>query len=248
MKTILIQIIKIMILIKKFIFFCLILLLFINFTAKGSANPWNFKAYEKDSQEKGYTKFSDFISKLKADKRYNYVEDYLELYRFPLLYGEKDMLKNIANLRFALTRRFRSPYKALCKITSKKEYLKYRLLLFMRLNILIARNFLRIGAHYDKRHIHFHDIAYAKELEMSFKIAKLMYKEAIPYWLKAREYAKRASAIRRDLDLDYVETERFDIIKGEINFGRMAKIYLARLAKKKKKVDEFLKALAENND
>jgi hypothetical protein len=220
-----------------------IILLSLFFVPALLANPYDVRKYEEDFSKHGYTKFSDFIAKLKADHRYDYVEDYLELYRFPLLYGEKDMLKNIANLRFGLTRKFRSPYQALCKIEDQKDYHKYRLMVFMHFNILIARNFLRIGAHYDKRHIHFHDIAYAKELAKSFELAKLFYQEALPYWKKARALAMQASRIKRDLDLGEIDNERYEISTGKLNLGRMSAIYLSRLEKKMKQIDRMLASL-----
>ncbi len=207
------------------------------------ANPWNIRHYERDWLKHGYTKFSDFIAKLKAEKRYRYVEDYLELYRFNAYYGEKNMLKNIANLRYALRLKFRSPYQALCKIPNEKYYHKYRLMVFMRIHVMLARNFMRIGAHYDKPKVYFYDIAFARDLQASLKIAALWYKESEKYWQRAQKYAIEASKILYDLDCGYLETQRFDIMTGELDLGRMRKIYLLRLKQKQKKVDQLVQKL-----
>lgn len=204
------------------------------------ANPWDFPAYERDYQEKGYTKFSDFIAKYKADKQYRYVEDYLELYRFNLPMTEANMLKNIANLRHALTLRFRSPYQSLCSIADETDYHKYRLLVSMHIQILITRNFLRLGALYDKRFVHFHDIAFADDLLASLKTAKLFYEQSSSHWQQAARLAIEASKIRRDLDLGTMESQRYDIIRRELDLGRMRKIYLYRLDKKIKRVEEMI--------
>ncbi len=217
-----------------------LVLTLLTFANGSQADPWNLYHYERDYQKYGYTKFSDFIAKLKITKDYRYVEDYIELYRFPLYYGEKDMLKNIANLQYAMTRKFRSPYQALCPIADEQVYHKYRLLLFMHINVLLTRNFLRLGAHFDKRHVHFHDIAYAENLEKSFQVAKLFYLESAKYWEQAVSYARQASTIGRDLDLGFIETERFDIIKGELDLDRMRRIYLIRLQAKMDRIQKMM--------
>lgn len=231
---------------KFFLSLSLFFFLWQNGSSELRANPWNLRHYERDWQKYGYTKFSDFIAKLKVHKEYRFVEDYIELYRFPLYYGEKDMLKNIANLNYALTRKFRSPYYALCKIQDEISYHKYRLLLFMHIHVLLTRNFLRIGAHFDKRHVHFHDAGYLDEMKKSFAIAELFYKESFKYWRQARSYAAKAARIPRDIDLGFIESERFDILKGELDLAKMANIYLYRLRQKVKRIEAMQERMKQN--
>lgn len=204
------------------------------------ANPWNIRHYEKQWLEHGYTKFSDFIAKLKVQKRYRYVEDYLELYRFGQYYHVKGMLKNIANLNYATKLKFRTPYKALCTIEDKKAYHKYRLIVFMHIHYLLTRNYLRIGAFYDKDRVRFHDVAFGEHLQKSLKIAKMWYKASQENWHKTIRYATRASKISVDLDCGYLETERHKIMKKEINLGQMRRIYLHRLERKQKTINDLM--------
>lgn len=66
------------------------------------------------------------------------------------------------------------------------------------------------------------------------------YKEAIPYWKEAQKYADRSSEIDSDLDLGTIETERYEIITGKLDFGTIIEDHLSRLEKKRKTVQEYL--------
>lgn len=187
-----------------------------------------------------YTKFSDWIPKRLHQWRPRNVEDFFLLYSLRTLYGEEELRRNIFFLKIALEKRFRHPREALCHIKTKEEYHKYRLLIFMHLNLRIMRSYLRIGSLYDKRHLYFYNLDFADELKESFDIAEGFYREALPYWFKAKEYALEASQYSFTLDMGTLESIRYDIEKGEIDYARFTANHLARLKQKQNSVKDFL--------
>ncbi|MDH5718322.1 MAG: hypothetical protein OEZ22_11900 [Spirochaetia bacterium] len=191
-------------------------------------------------QSEMYTKFSDWIPKRLHQWNPQNVEDFFLLYSLKQLYGEEELRRNIFFLKIALEKRFRHPSQALCKIENKDQYHKYRLLMFMHINLKIMRSYLRLGSLYDKRHLYFYNLDFADELKESFEIAEGFYKEALPYWQKAREYAKEADQYRFELDLGTLETIRYDIVTGEMDFGKYTANHLEKLREKQLTVKDFL--------
>ncbi len=185
--------------------------------------------YEKNTP---YTKFSDWIPyKLHKWEPRN-LEDYYELVGLRQHYGENDLRRDIYFLKISLQKKFRHPKNALCSIQSEEEYYKYRNLLFMHFNLRIMRSYMRLGSLYDKRHLYFYNLDFAPDLKESFNIAEGFYKEAIPYWEKARDHADKANEVPYDLDIGTIETERFEIVTGKLDYGSIIDNHLAKLNKK----------------
>lgn len=187
-----------------------------------------------------YTKFSDWIPKQLHSWRPRTVEDYFLLYSLKLLYGQAEIERNIGYLKIALRKRFRHPSQALCKIENKEQYHKYRLLIFMHLNLMIMRSYLRIGSLYDKRHLYFYNLDFADELKGSFAIAESYYEKGLPYWKKARQYALRAGEYKFDLDLEPMESIRFDIQNGDLDYDKIIAKHISDVKEKQKVVADFL--------
>ena len=193
---------------------------------------------EKDK----YVPFSDYIPRVRLHYKTvpHYVEDYYLLYAMKQYYNENSLRKNIERLKTALQCKFRHPSEALLKIESKEEYLKYRRLMFMRINILIMRNHMKIASRYDKQKIYFYNLDFAKDIRESLDIAEKFYSQATPYWEKARKYAIKASEIKITTDMSHMESERFSIIKGNLDFGKIIKRHLEKIEKKKKRLDKAI--------
>ena len=193
--------------------------------------------YEKNGP---YTKFSDWVPyKLhKWDPRF--LEDFYELYALPQHYGENELRRDIYFLKIALNKRFRHPKNALCEITTEESYHKYRLLLFMHINMQIMRAYMRIGSKYDKRHLYFYNLDFAYDLNRSFNTAEAFYREAKPYWEKAKHYAREADKIKIMVDMGTIETKRYEIINGKLDFGYLIDRHLKNLEKKQKTVKAYL--------
>ena len=194
--------------------------------------------YEKDGLK---TKFSGWVPYKLHKWNPKFLEDYYELYGLKLHYNENELRKNIYFLKVGLQSRFRHPKNALCPIKDEEYYFKYRLLLTMHLNLQIMRSYMRLASLYDKRHLYFQNLDFAHELKNSFKVAEGFYKEALPYWEKARENAFKADKVKKEVDLGTLESERYEIVSGKLDFREIIGTHLSRLEKKQKAVEQFLR-------
>ena len=187
-----------------------------------------------------WVKFSDWIPYQQRKFVPRHLEDFYHLYGLPYAYKTSDVKQNIYWLVQALTHKFRHPQYALTKIKNKQQYHKYRLLMFMHINQLIARMFLRLGSLYDKRFLSSHDLDFADDLEISFLIARSYYRQALPFWKQSLSYAKQASQYRFDLDFPAIENERFQIMQGKLNMDRSIQRHLYKVEAKLAATKAFL--------
>jgi hypothetical protein len=196
--------------------------------------------YFKEKDKGKYTPFSDYIPQIRLHYQTvpHYLEDYYLLYGLKQHYNENTLRKNIERLKTALNCRFRHPSMALVKVESEKEYLKYRNLMFMHINLLIMRNHLTIASRYDKRKIYFYNKDFAKDIDESLSIADKYYAEAMPYWTSAKEYANKASNIKIPMDMGFIESERYSIVRGDLDFGKIISDYRKDIKTKKQKLGE----------
>ncbi|MBN2403030.1 MAG: hypothetical protein JXN64_11605 [Spirochaetes bacterium] len=200
------------------------------------SEDYQYQYFNKEKDK--YVPFSDYIPKVRLHYYTvpHYLEDFYQLYGMKQHYNENSLRKNIDRLKTALNCKFRHPSEALVKVESDEEYLKYRRLMFMHINILIMRNYLRIASRYDKQKIYFYNSPFAKEINESFDIAESLYREAIPYWGKAEKYAMDASEIKITTGLGFIESERYSIVKGDLSYGKIINDHLKRLTSKREKL------------
>lgn len=208
--------------------------------AKLDAEDYQYQYFHDKKKE--YVPFSDYIPEVRIHYYTvpHYLEDFYELYGMKQYYNENSLRENIERLKTALRCKFRHPSNALVKIESEKEYFKYRNLLFMHINIIIMRSYLKIAARFDKQSIKFYSSPFAKEIIESLDIADQNYKEAIPYWNEAVKYAKKASTVKITTDLGFIESERYSIVKGDLDFNNIINNYITKLQKKKEKLNSML--------
>ena len=218
----------------------LTILVFISLLA-GQARGEDYQ-YQYFKEDKKYTPFSDYIPKVR--RHYytvpHYLEDFYLLYGMKMYYNENSLRMNIHRLQTALNCKFRHPSQALVEITSEEEYLKYRNLMFMHINMLILRDHLKIAVRYDKRHIRFYSADFAKDIRESLDIAEKYYGDALPFWHEAVKYARRASEIKITTDLGTIETERFNIIKGKTDFEKIIKGHISKVKSKQALLDTMI--------
>ncbi len=207
------------------------------------AEDYEYDYFSKD--KKKYVPFSDYIPKVRMHYQTvpHYLEDYYLLYGMKQYYNENSLRMNIERLKTAMNCRFRHPSQALVKIESEEEYKKYRYLMFMHINMIIMRNYLKIGARYDKRKIYFYNLDFAREINESLQIADRMYSDAMPYWEKAREFASQASSIKITTDMGFIESERYSIIKGEVDYTKIINDYREAIRAKREKLDTAINAV-----
>ncbi len=198
--------------------------------------------YQYFVEDKKYTPFSDYIPKVRHHFYTvpHYVEDFYLLYGLKQYYNENTLRRNIDRLKTALQCKFRHPSEAFIPITTEEEYLKYRNLMFMHINMLILRDYLKIAARYDKRTLPFYSADFAKDIHESLLIAEKMYRDALPYWFEAVKYARRASEIKLTLDMGTLETERYRIIKGQTDFEIIIDKHIAAVEKKRAILEKMM--------
>lgn len=187
-----------------------------------------------------WVKFSDWIPFKQTKYVPMFFEDFYELYGLPHHYNVPDLKESIYFLVQAMTHRFRHPRNALCTIENEQQYHKYRLLMFMHVNMLVMRMYLRLGSMYDKRHLYFHDLDVADDLEISFLIARTYYHEARTYWEQAVQYANQASEYPFELGITGHENEMFLINSGRLNYDRIIDRHMYQLEAKLKETTAFL--------
>jgi hypothetical protein len=222
---------------KKYIPFLIILFLAVSLHAE----DYEYQYFSKKGEKDRHVPFSDYIPRIRLHYQTvpHYLEDYYLLYGMKQHYNENSLRKNIERLKTALQCKFRHPSMALVKVESDQEYLKYRTLMFMHINMLIMRNYLTIASRYDKRKVYFYNWDYAKEIGESLDTAEKFYAEALPYWDAVKDYAQKASVIKITTDLGFIETERKRIITGDIDFSKIIADYRAGIKEKKLKLDEL---------
>jgi hypothetical protein len=143
-------------------------------------------------------------------------------------------------LKIGLNCKFRHPSQALVTVDTEDEYLKYRKLMFMHINIMIMRNYLKIGIRYDKKSIKFHDVSFANEINESLDIARKIYQEAIPYWEEAKRYAEESGQIKLTTKLSNIESERYRIITGDLDFNKIINAHISKVDKKQEQLKNFV--------
>jgi hypothetical protein len=219
------------------------LTVFFSFFAYVTASAENYQ-YQYFKEKNEHVPFSDYIPKVRTHYKTvpHYVEDFYLLYGKKQYYNENTLRKNIERLKIALACKFRHPSEALVKIETEEEYQKYRNLMFMHINILIMRNYLKIAARYDKRRILFYSHDFANEISESLDTAEKIYNEALPFWQKAREYASAASRAKITTDLGFMESERYSIVNNELNYGKIIDDYIKKLRSKKLTLQASLKS------
>lgn len=202
-----------------------------------SAEDYQYQYFSKKEKDK-YVPFSDYIPQIRLHYQTvpHYLEDYYLLYGLKQYYNENTLRLNIERLKTALQSKFRHPSQALVKVESEQEYLKYRNLMFMHINLIIMRSYLSIASRYDKRIVLFYHDDFAKDINESLTIAEKYYGEAIPFWNLAKEYAQKASRIKITTDLGFIETERYSIMTGDLNFGKVIDTYRDSIKQKKHKL------------
>ena len=218
---------------KKYIY----LSLFLFFTAGLHAEDYQYQYFSKKDKDT-HTPFSDYIPQIRLHYQTvpHYLEDYYLLYGLKQYYNENTLRKNIERLKTALQCKFRHPSQALVKVESEQEYLKYRNLMFMHINLIILRSYLSIASRYDMHSLRFYHNDFAKDINDSLTMADKFYGEALPYWNMAKDYAQKASRIKITTDLGFIETERYSIISGDLNFGKIIDSYRDSIKQKKQKL------------
>ena len=175
-----------------------------------------------------------------------YKEDWYKLFHVHYQQYPDDCMENIYWLEKAVEADFCNPLYADAKITTEKEWEKYRYLFQMHINLKLIEQHLRLGRVYDKKCIYFYDAPWKEEYLSNMEKALNCYKAGLYYWKEAKIWYEKANAPTfRFLyieDLQFWEDERERIFTGELNYEKIINREVERL---EKNISE-LKAMDEN--
>lgn len=167
------------------------------------------------------------------NKKLRYKEDFYRLYYLRQNYRTLDLNRNLFWLNIAIYARFAPAWKALVYCDTEREYERYKLLLKMHLNYLMARNELYLGAKYDKHKPVFYTKVFNEDILNSLKIAKQHYKSALSYWEWVLKYKNQAETEYPDerIDLNFIEDTIYNINSGDLDLERTANRKLSNIIK-----------------
>ncbi|CAD7837653.1 FIG00434455: hypothetical protein [Olavius algarvensis spirochete endosymbiont] len=162
-----------------------------------------------------------------------YAEQFYKLYHKHMYSYPEESAENLWYLSMALRSPFANPLNALAKIENELEWAKYRNLFSMHLHLRIINEYLNLAAKYDKFNAYFYNYPWKSANLDSLKIAEAYYKLALESWEAARLYGETAREQRfRWFHLDEIqfwEDEAFRIENGELDYGDIIAVHLARL-------------------
>ena len=121
-----------------------------------------------------------------------YKEQYYKLYHIHYEQDPDDIVENIYWLERAINADFCNPLHALGKITTKKEWEKYRYMFMMHLNLKMVEQHLRLGSKYDKQAAYFYNYPWKEQNIESLSKAEEFYETALVYWHEAKLWAEKA--------------------------------------------------------
>ena len=162
-----------------------------------------------------------------------YKEDFYRLFHVHYQQLPDDCMENIYWLEKAVQADFANPQYADAKITTKKEWEKYRYIYMMHLNLKLIEQHLRLGRIYDKKVAYFYDAPWKEEYLRDLEKAKSCYQAGLTYWQEAKLWAEKASTANFNFlfltDLANWEDERERITSGQLNYEKILKRELNRL-------------------
>lgn len=175
-----------------------------------------------------------------------YKEDWYKLFHVHYQQYPDDCMENIYWLEKAVEADFCNPLYADAKITTEKEWEKYRYLFQMHINLKLIEQHLRLGRVYDKKCIYFYDAPWKEEYLSNMEKALSCYKAGLYYWKEAKIWYEKANSPKFNFlfisDLQNWEDERERIFTGELNYEKIINREITRL---EKNISE-LKAMDEN--
>lgn len=159
-----------------------------------------------------------------------YKEQLYKLYHLHFYQDPTDCLENIYYLEQVLRADFANPLNALAKIENKSEWLHYRVLFTMHVNLELVKTYLRLGSKYDKRNAYFYNEPW-KEINLkSLSKAKRIYEYARVYWKEAVKTALELPSTYIHLEeIQKWEDEHYRILAGELDYSDIISEQLERV-------------------
>lgn len=171
-----------------------------------------------------------------------YKEDWYKLYHIHYQQYPDDCIENIYWLEKAAQADFCNPQFADIKITTEKQWEKYRYLFQMHINLKLIEQHLRLGRIYDKKCIYFYDAPWKDEYLNNMQKALDCYKAGLYYWQEAKIWCEKSNA--SSFNFLFItgkqawEDERERIVTGELNYEKMLTREINRLEKNIKELNK----------
>ena len=172
-------------------------------------------------------------------RRLFYAEEFY-LYVMNLYYTNPNLERNIRFMQWSLNAPFDNPVRSLALIETENDFKRYKALFRMHVNLLIIDSYLQLARRFDKEHVYFFNLWYAKDLRESFQIAEYYYRTGLNYWAEVQKYARQGDVIPGRINLDEWEDELFGIMSGEIDYEIIILSHLEKLESRMMTVNEYL--------
>lgn len=177
-------------------------------------------------------------------RRLYYAEEFY-LYVLNLYYTNPNLERNIRFMQWALEAPFDNPVRSLVRIETEDDFVRYKALFKLHVNLLIIDSYLQLARRFDKEHVYFFNLWYAKHLEKSFAIARYYYEISFNYWDEALKYAETLSRMPGRIEIDQWEDELHQIQAGELDYRTITQDHLERLEARRKTVEGYLGEIGE---
>ena len=172
-------------------------------------------------------------------RRLFYAEEFY-LYVMNLYYTNPNLERNIRFMQWSLNAPFDNPVRSLALIETENDFKRYKTLFRMHVNLLIIDSYMQLARRFDKEHVYFFNLCYAKNLKESFQIAEYYYRTGLNYWTEVQKYARQSDVIPGRINLDEWEDELNGIMSGEIDYEIIILSHLEKLESRMMTVNEYL--------
>ena len=183
-----------------------------------------------------------FLSPAAVQARQLFYAEEFYLYVMNLYPVNGSLERNIRFMQWALAAPFDNPVNSLAKIESENDWVRYKALFRLHVNLLIIDSYLQLARRFDKEHLYFFNLWYAEELAESFGIARYCYETALRYWDEAEQGADAAGGLPGRIDIDDWEDDLYLIQEGALDYEKIITEHLGRLDSKIRRVEEYLPA------
>lgn len=170
------------------------------------------------------------VLKINASSKFYYAEQWYVIFNTQMKKKPENYKKNIFFLQKALKYPFGNPKYSLTKIETKEQWMKYKLLFKMHVNLLLVKQNLHLGDLFDTRNLYFFKTPEKNEIILNLEKAKKLYELAINYYNEALKYHKNLEnykSVKLESDgitnweneyhkISLKEFDYYDIIKKEL--------------------------------
>lgn len=160
-----------------------------------------------------------------------YAEQFYKLYHRHFYQYPEDLNENIVYLEKALSSPLCNPLNALATIENEKEWIRYKYLFYMHVNLKLVELYRLQASKYDKRTAFFYNAPWQQTNLESLEIAESYYLSAFHYWNEAVFWAKKADHTQH-FDLQEIQNwddERYRIKMGDLNYADILSMDLDRV-------------------